>query len=342
MSFSERKSKPRGFTLIELLVVIAIIAILIALLLPAVQQAREAARRSQCKNNLKQLGIAFHNYHETYNAFPFAWSVGNDLNVTVWGIMLLPMLDQGPLYEQWDSRVPAINEAVAFFPASAAAVQQNLRVIQTVLPVFTCASASTMPIDDYTLSGVPGVPTLNWRAARSDYIPATGVRGVYANLAYANFPGGAGGSRDGALNALGALAGGAGKSVTRMRDLSDGVTNTILVGERTGGRTIFRGLLADPTLTTLGGPTNGGGWGDFLNGEHWPQGALFDGMPGPNGGPCAINCNNLRGNSFHSFHSGGIQIVLCDGSARFISENISSFVFASLITRGKGEVMGEF
>lgn len=337
-----RKPKSSGFTLIELLVVIAIIAVLIALLLPAVQQAREAARRSTCKNNLKQIGIAFQNYHETKTCFPFAWMAGNDFNVSTWGIMLLPHLDQTPLYEMWNPKVPAINEAVAFFPA--AAVQQNLQVIQTELEVFRCPSCPSQRVDHYSLpanSAGSGIPPIDftWRAARSDYIPATGVRGTYADLAYASEPGGAGGNRGGALNFVGAQVLG-GSSITRIRDLKDGATNTILIGERTGGRTIYRKTQSDGTLTSAVGPTNGGGWGDFLNGEHWPEGALFDGTPG--GGPCAINCNNVRSSSFHSFHSGGIHILLCDGSTRFISENISSYVFASLITRGKGEVIGAF
>jgi prepilin-type N-terminal cleavage/methylation domain-containing protein len=336
--------RSRGFTLIELLVVIAIIAVLIALLLPAVQQAREAARRSQCKNNLKQMGIAFHNYHDTSNSFPFAWMAGGDLNVSCWGIMLLPYLDQGPLYDQWDSRAPAVNEGAALgFPA--AAVQQNLRVIETILPVYRCTSSTASPVDDYRLpanAGGRGVPPLDltWRAATSDYIPATGVRGDFANLAYADFPGGAGGSRGGALNDVGALN--PSNSITNMASLRDGSSNTILIGERTGGASIYRRKQIDSTLTSLAGSANGGGWGDFLNGEHWPNGSLYDGNLGANGGPCAINCNSMRSSNFHSFHSGGIQIILCDGSARFISENISAYIFASLITRAKGEVIGEF
>jgi hypothetical protein len=316
--------------------------VLIALLLPAVQQARESARRSTCKNNLKQIGIAFSNYHDQHSCFPFAWMADTRFNVSTWGIMLLPQLDQTPLYEKWNSQVPAINEAVAFYPA--AAVQQNLQVIQTELPIFRCPSCPSQDVSNYRLpanSAGPGVPPVDftWRAARSDYMPATGVRGTYANLAYAIFPGGAGSNREGALNFVGAQALG-GKTITRVRDLTDGATNTILIGEKTGGSTIYRKQQTDSTLTNAAGPTNGGGWGDFLNGEHWPEGSLQDGTPG--GGPCIMNCNNMRSSNFHSFHSGGIHILLCDGSTRFMGESTSQFVFAGLITRAKGEVLENF
>ena len=101
---SSSSRSARGFTLIELLVVIAIIAVLIALLLPAVQQAREAARRSQCKNNLKQFGLAFHNYHDVARRFPFGYYAvpAGPINAASWGLMLLPHLDQGPLYKKYN------------------------------------------------------------------------------------------------------------------------------------------------------------------------------------------------------------------------------------------------
>lgn len=336
MSHAPRRT--RGFTLIELLVVIAIIAVLVALLLPAVQQAREAARRSTCKNNLKQMGIALHNYHDTTGALPFAWMAGSNLNLSCWSIMILPYLDQSPLYEKWDSSVPAFNEALAFFPP--ASVQGNLEVIRTQLPVYMCPSSVANEVDNYTLpansagGGVPPV-NLNWTAARSDYCPATGVRGTFSNIAYSGFPGGSGGQRGGALNAVGAISS---DGITRLRDIQDGTSNTILIAERTGGATIYRKRGQDATYTTLAGPANGGAWGDFLNGEHWPEGSLYDGTIG-GGGPCIINCSNMRSIGFHSFHVGGIHAALCDGSVRFVSENVSAFIFAGMITRAKGETI---
>ena len=322
------RPRSRGFTLIELLVVIAIIAVLVALLLPAVQQAREAARRSQCKNNLKQLGLAFHNYHDTVGTLPFAWMSGSDLNVSSWGIMILPYLDQAPLYNKWDSSVPAFDQAVGFFPP--AIVQSNLEVIRTPLDVYVCPSCPEQQEHSYTMpansagSGVPPVD-LTWTAARSDYICTNGVRGNFAAIAYANFPGGAGGSRSGALSAVGLVSN---DGITGLRDVRDGTSNTILIAERTGGSNIYRNNSIDPTYTSLAGPANGGGWGDFLNGENWPEGSLNDGTIG-GGGPCIINCSNARSVGLHSFHTGGIHLLMCDGSVQFVSENISAFVFAS-------------
>src|SRR3712207_6554389 len=134
----------KGFTLIELLVVIAIIAILIALLLPAVQQAREAARRSQCKNNLHQMGLALHNYHDAHNVFPpanFKVLIQDtspdqfNSQSTHWGAMLLPYLDQAPLYNSmvWGSHPTIWYQG------------PNLVAQQTVLTVFQCPSSTDRP-----------------------------------------------------------------------------------------------------------------------------------------------------------------------------------------------------
>jgi prepilin-type N-terminal cleavage/methylation domain-containing protein/prepilin-type processing-associated H-X9-DG protein len=333
-----RRDGQRGFTLIELLVVIAIIAILIALLLPAVQQAREAARRTSCKNNMKQLGLGFHNYHDAHRIFPFAYYVGNDLNASTWGIQLLPYIEQDPLYKSIDHNSPPFNEGPAF---GKPAGPQNVVAISTVLSVFMCPSG--VGEDKYNGvipagAGGPGVPPLNltWTGGRSDYCITTGVRGDFANIAYS---GNAGGAREGAIQP-GGLFGDA--RANRFRTMKDGTSSTFLLGERLGGTDIYRKNQVDPTLTANFGPTNGGGWGDILNGEHWLKGSLYDGTDGPDGGPCAINCTNLRGSGFYSFHPGGAQFLMGDGSVRFISENIAAYIMASLITRKKGEVIGDY
>jgi prepilin-type N-terminal cleavage/methylation domain-containing protein/prepilin-type processing-associated H-X9-DG protein len=340
MWMSHARSRKRiAFTLIELLVVIAIIAILIALLLPAVQQAREAARRTQCKNSLKQLGLAFHNYHDTFQSFPFGWSLGSNLHLSNYGVMLLPYLDQAPLYNQWSSAVPAINEAVAVGFQTQAMVDQNLQVIQTPLAVFMCASAIGNLKHNYQLpanAGGAGVPPLsiNWTAARSDYCATTGILSPYSVFAFGPSPTG---DRAGILVQTGM----GGKPITRMRDVVDGTSNTFLLGERFGGTDIYmKRKKATIAAIVAAGVANGGGWGDFLNGEHWLGGALQDGTPG--GGPCAINCTNARGSGFYAWHEGGCHFLMADGAVRFISENIAASTLGAGITRNRGEVMGEF
>ncbi|MBX3449731.1 MAG: DUF1559 domain-containing protein [Planctomycetaceae bacterium] len=327
----------KGFTLIELLVVIAIIAILIALLLPAVQQAREAARRTQCRNNLKQMGLALHNYHDTHNTMPFSWmaSLSPNVNLSAWTIMILPYLDQAPLYNQWNSSVPAVNQGAALGALPASAVTQNLAVIRTPLTVFQCPSSSAPTESNYQITSPT---TLTWTAARGDYSPSSGIRSDISTLAYTGYPGGTSRPRSGVLQqATDPSLGGGG--VSRLRDVTDGTSNTAVLGERTGSSNIYRKLQVDATLTATYGPGNGGGWGDFLIGEHWVSGALYDGTPGSNGGPCGINCNNIRSQSWHSFHTGGVHMLMADGAVRFFSENMSNLVLASITTRQGGETV---
>ena len=315
----------RGFTLIELLVVIAIIAVLIALLLPAVQQAREAARRSQCKNNLKQMGVAFHSYHETVKAFPFAWyATAAPLNAASWGSMLLPYLDQAPLYKKYDFRSLAVTT-----PASAVGTA-NVAVISTPLTTFICTSSlSTAPIyaGAVPAGALPGLPALAWTAANSDYCATTGVMTTYGVPPAAPV-----GNREGVLSFLKACS---------TADIRDGTSNTFLVGERTGGATIFwAGSVAAPAANQAAGPTNGGGWGDALNGEHWISGSLANGSGAS--GPCGINCSNQRGLGYYSFHAGGAHFLMADGRVVFINKSVYAVTFASLITRNNREVVGAY
>ncbi|WP_437191853.1 DUF1559 family PulG-like putative transporter [Planctomicrobium sp. SH527] len=130
--------------------------------------------------------------------------------------------------------------------------------------------------------------------------------------------------------------------LTNMARITDGTSNTILLGERVGGGEIFAKRTIDSARTTSDGPANGGAWGDLLNGEHWVGGSLYDGQPGTNGGPCIMNCTNSRNTGYYSFHEGGAQFLMGDGVVRFVSANIAASTFAALITRAGDEIVGEF
>jgi prepilin-type N-terminal cleavage/methylation domain-containing protein/prepilin-type processing-associated H-X9-DG protein len=338
------KKQVRGFTLIELLVVIAIIAILISLLLPAVQQAREAARRTQCRNNLKQIGLALHNYHDVYGIFPAGWSVdGANFNLQVWTISILPFIDQGNIYNEWNQNTPNLNEG-AVFGHPQADVDNNAALALNVIPAFLCPSVTGITVENYGLDPALTAETpiaLTWSSGRCDYSGVSGVRGDFSNIAY---PAGGGSDRHGLLS---------GDDWIRIRDIADGTSNSFAVVERTGGRTIYSKNKADAALNIYAGyPANpgvigdyqGGDWADLTIGENWINGALLSGcgdpLTGPDGGPCAINCCNRPGN-FHSFHSGGVVAAMADGSVRTIGDNIDASTLAGLITVKKGELPGE-
>ncbi len=360
-SFTTRGAGARrsAFTLVELLVVIAIIGILIALLLPAVQAAREAARRSQCSNNCKQIGLALHNYHDTYKWFPMGFFASasdpslSDLNAGSWGTALLPYLEQQPLYDQYDhNRAP-------FNPPVGSAT--NIAVIRTPVAAFICPSVPGGVNREYHGSGAldaatdpslaaMGFDQMDWYAAPSDYCATEKIRGGYRRL-----------SGDTSLGeALGVLpehmnfsfAGWTDGPPSNFACITDGSSNTFIVGERTGGDKIYEGTqVADVSAVAgalgieawqvAGG--NGGGWGDVLNGELDFQGSVYNAISAGvfATGPCAINCSNMRELSFHSFHPGGANFVMADGSVQFISETISPGAFAARYTRDGGEVVSQ-
>jgi len=296
-----------GFTLIELLVVIAIIAVLIALLLPAVQQAREAARRSQCKNNLKQIGLALHNYHDVTNAFPPGWiGVESGLpniegsNGFAWGTFILPYLDQSPLYNKFDFTAP-MNYGT------------NIDHLRHVLSVYQCPSDSkpdtfiTEDADPVTL-------------ATANYAGVFGLTSPHD----CETPYGQAGS---ALTASGqCVSDGAfyHNSVVRIRDFTDGTSNTLMVGERTTWRNPH-----DASEVVYGTWT-----GAVPESEEAFARVIGHAGHLPNEGHHAED--------FGSAHVGGAHFVLADGHVRFISENMDEGTFNALGTRAKGEIVGEF
>jgi prepilin-type N-terminal cleavage/methylation domain-containing protein/prepilin-type processing-associated H-X9-DG protein len=281
-----------GFTLIELLVVIAIIAVLIALLLPAVQQAREAARRSTCKSQLKQLGVAFHNYHGTHKLLPPGYVASNLVSTATvpdgngglgWGAMLLPFLDQAPLYAN-------LSTATGDMPTNAA--NQG----GAVLDVFICPSDS---------SG--GINTVRGSYGKSNYV---GIRGG------ARLGTGTGSPQNGVLYW---------SSDVRFRDITDGSSNTLFVGERNWDQASATG---DCSGSIWAGVRSENNLGEILS--------YGDTVP-INGCSGAGNTNN-----WSSRHTGGAQFLLGDGSVRFLSENINSGTFLDLCQKDDGNVLGSF
>ena len=289
----------RGFTLIELLVVIAIIAVLIALLLPAVQQAREAARRTSCANNLKQIGLAFHNYHDTFTIFPNS-ETGGTIPATLGRAsafaVVLPFLDQGNTYNLYNFSLNNTDPA-------------NLEAVRQVIPAYLCPTA---PIP----RAVPD-PVCNADAGRAP--------GTYAVcIGSGNAWGSPTDPHNGAI-----VAPTYGR--TRMRDIIDGTSSTLLIGESDWN-------LPDYLYTS--GPCAGQQrWGFTYWASPYPLATAFTTMApfNPKSGGSAVLSR------FRSDHPGGVVgFTLCDGSSRFIGENIDQTVLNALGTRAGREVVGEF
>jgi prepilin-type N-terminal cleavage/methylation domain-containing protein/prepilin-type processing-associated H-X9-DG protein len=320
----------RGFTLIELLVVISIIAVLIGLLLPAVQKVRDAAARVKCQNNLKQMGLALHNYETANGYFPPAYTVIlSTPSATSWGTYILPYLEQDNLYRGYD-----LNGGISS--------AQNIAVISTPVKMFLCPSAPGERM--YTDGPVPGaafVPTwggapISWTASAGDYTATTGVREDTLNACWA---GGGGGDRDGVLEAKTRNTPSNNFTGTNILDIRDGTSNTFMVGELAGRPQAWRnGKLLAPFV-----PFQGAGWGDALNGENWFIGSLFDGTEPAHGGPCVVSCTNSRGRGLYSFHAAGVaNVLLADGSVRSVSKSLNQCTFAFLVTKKKGDIVPDY
>ncbi len=308
-----RRTHTHGFTLIELLVVIAIIAVLIALLLPAVQQAREAARRTQCKNNLKQIGIALHNYHDTSITLPPGWISTNRWGA---GTMILPYVDQAPLYNAIGSTAGA--GSTVGFGAVMNSFPATNTLLQTIMPAFRCPSDNGTAMVTFPLNGSAAGTTVSF--SRSNYV------GVVGNQPTAAVPN--------ATNSNGAFFQ---NSRRNFRDFTDGLSNTFLYGERrspgtvngqfTGGDAIWAGVNDEASVQGIA----------IHIGDCWPGNNLNSRSASA---PTATS--NVPYSQFGSLHVGGGHFLMGDGAVRFISENINNNTYQYLSAVNDGQVLGEY
>lgn len=332
------RRKLSGFTLIELLVVIAIIAVLIAPLLPAVQQAREAARRTQCRNNLKQMGLAFHNYLSSFDVFPPAYvyvpgtllggTGQTDLNLHCYTEYLLPYLDQTNIYNQINFQAPYW-APVDYSPLGLGNFTVSNRApMDNVISAYICPSTPRISNKVTQTFNDLGFP-ITWTTGAIDYSPFGGVIAGHPNAVYPTIvrPVSPQDRQQGILSND--------NMKVRIGDVIDGPSNTLIMFELAGRNEEYRKGKRFP-----GGTTVGGGWADYNNAENWITGSSVDGAL--QDGPCMVNCTNRSGEGMYSFHPGGINILLADGAVRSISENVSSVVLVNLGTYQGGQITGEY
>lgn len=331
-----RASKRVGFTLIELLVVIAIIAVLVALLLPAVQQAREAARRSQCKNNLKQLGLALHNYHDSFNVLPasgYAVGIGGYDYMAPGGkpaviprqsntsgfVMLLPALDQGTIYNQWNFQSAASMSYVYGLYSGSTVLGNpdlNAALSKTSIPVFTCPSDNGAKFytgaDQYY-----GISTNNAGGYRTNYEFCA----HYAEYYYTHYYQVIGKERRLMFGC---------DTATKLSDVTDGTSNTVMMAEQC--RDKYNGQLGGWSYRchVNVGIDFTADWYRINNWQYYTDATTF--LPGRLG----------QWMTAGSLHAGGCHTVFADGSVHFIAQSISSTTQNNLARFADGQVVGDY
>ncbi|WP_197439734.1 DUF1559 family PulG-like putative transporter [Calycomorphotria hydatis] len=308
------KTSRNGFTLVELLVVIAIISTLVAILLPAVQQAREAARQSECKNNLKQISLALHNYHDSYSTFPPAtiWNenpAGCIRNSSIacddywgtawaWGVAILPYMEESAIYIGLDSGHTSVGQVMNDATKSL--------LVQEKIEAFRCPSDVGTDLSPYSVGS-----------------------GVY--MSRTNYPGVSSHGRATGMGGQGVF--GQTNRGIRIRDITDGTSVTMIVGERashlpgnTGDTyTVWAAMRSplQPNSGYRGAYTVTGGTGRPMNISEAAAGWDFK-------------------NYFNSMHYGGVQFAFCDGSVRFLNENMDFTQYKNMSRIADGKVVTEF
>ncbi len=293
-----------GFTLIELLVVIAVIATLVALLLPAVQQARESARRSACTNNIKQLGLAYHNYHDTHNIFP-AQTLFVQANILV---AILPYIEQHNLYDTYNHNISYLQES-------------NKELCTKMPSILLCPS--NPDAGKTVLKSTYSFQSPDYKCV-TNYYPLPGQ--PHGNPLFQRVRN------------------------KRLRDVTDGLSNTTMAFEGAGSPGLWlQGKRMSDSMSNLYISDSECWTADRLGGYYYryvfelnssdPYGArptIFGNI-----GNSIINYSNYRTGAY-SFHAGGIELLLCDGSVRFLNENANMELANAMNSIDGGEVFGEF
>ena len=316
-SLMKSRSASHGFTLIELLVVIAIIAVLIALLLPAVQQAREAARRTQCKNNLKQIGLALHNYHDVHRGFP-PGQVINGHGPTTW-VFLLPFADQGPLY----NNLTFNGSSLFYLAGTPSTTPNNHAVLNGVkIPYMICPSS---PLPE-VIAHSNGNSVL-----QGSYLLLEGAIGINQ-------------VQDDATNGIRSDGGMFLRNRTvGFRDMTDGSSNVVMIGEASGwGRNSTSGAQVDIRAdhgqgSWMGAARSSGGTDTRCFNTatvRYAIGETNSTLSGVDGNGCNT--------PMQSAHTGGSHALMGDGTVRFLSASMNFDTLRYLVGRSDGNVVGEF